>query len=373
MTTKVISVYHQFQCLGEKCPDTCCRGWKIPVDQESMEQYQSLDGKIGQRLRKSVKGREMHYFKRQWGACPFYGKDGLCELQKDYTIDYMPFVCRGYPRKILKISHTTEITLELSCPQAARLFCRKYERLDFVDSTESKKPMWDMNNDDLEFLDFLQKSREDILCYLWDDSHTMEHAIDQIYEYVSNCHQHIVRNQLQEAKREVIGAVEGKSGNTGAVVFYPFSLIDKFIAYTIDSPRLKRANPQLKEMINAYYHYFNHLTSYEAGVFFQEKMDILLRERPEFAKRYRAYFSYYLQQCYLMAYEDYHILRIVMLGIAYLQLLMIFDLVNVLELGTSYDEMMAADRLAAMEKRVRHNEGIAEGMMNWIRKEFLLK
>ena len=32
----------EFRCIGPACPETCCRGWDIPVNQEAMRRYRSL-------------------------------------------------------------------------------------------------------------------------------------------------------------------------------------------------------------------------------------------------------------------------------------------------------------------------------------------
>ena len=31
--------YDKFKCVADKCIDTCCAGWQILIDDESMEKY----------------------------------------------------------------------------------------------------------------------------------------------------------------------------------------------------------------------------------------------------------------------------------------------------------------------------------------------
>jgi hypothetical protein len=31
-----------FRCIGSDCEDTCCKGWTIPVDQETIEKHRRL-------------------------------------------------------------------------------------------------------------------------------------------------------------------------------------------------------------------------------------------------------------------------------------------------------------------------------------------
>ena len=35
------SYYGAFRCVGSVCEDTCCTGWRVPVDKETFEKYQS--------------------------------------------------------------------------------------------------------------------------------------------------------------------------------------------------------------------------------------------------------------------------------------------------------------------------------------------
>ena len=31
--------YRQFTCIGGECPDTCCAGWEIVIDDKTLEKY----------------------------------------------------------------------------------------------------------------------------------------------------------------------------------------------------------------------------------------------------------------------------------------------------------------------------------------------
>ena len=30
------NVYHDFRCIAEKCPDSCCAGWQVDLDDEDV-------------------------------------------------------------------------------------------------------------------------------------------------------------------------------------------------------------------------------------------------------------------------------------------------------------------------------------------------
>ena len=71
--------YDSFHCLADRCPDTCCRGWRISIDEASLKKYAKMKGLIGNRLRKSV---DWHngIFRLYRGKCVLL-EDGLCGLQ----------------------------------------------------------------------------------------------------------------------------------------------------------------------------------------------------------------------------------------------------------------------------------------------------
>ena len=36
--------YRQFTCIGGECPDTCCAGWEIVIDDKTLEKYKKYPG-----------------------------------------------------------------------------------------------------------------------------------------------------------------------------------------------------------------------------------------------------------------------------------------------------------------------------------------
>ena len=39
--------YDQFTCTAGDCPDTCCAGWQIVIDEDSLERYGKEQGEFG--------------------------------------------------------------------------------------------------------------------------------------------------------------------------------------------------------------------------------------------------------------------------------------------------------------------------------------
>ena len=50
--------YDKFVCTAGDCPDTCCAGWQIMIDDASLEKYKNVQGEFGKRLHGSVNWEE---------------------------------------------------------------------------------------------------------------------------------------------------------------------------------------------------------------------------------------------------------------------------------------------------------------------------
>ena len=112
----------QFSCLAGACPDTCCKDWQIILDADAIARYQSLPGELGERVRAALltENGETRFRERD-GKCVLLREDGLCPLQTDYGADMLCRTCFTHPRFTEEYGQTAELTLSISCPEAARL------------------------------------------------------------------------------------------------------------------------------------------------------------------------------------------------------------------------------------------------------------
>ncbi|HWZ51870.1 MAG TPA: flagellin lysine-N-methylase [Granulicella sp.] len=116
-----------FRCIGPACEDTCCQGWSVPVDQATYEKYISIDTMqphLGTVIVPNT-GPQNGDFARistsTTAACFFLDEERLCTIQKQLGPEFLSATCATYPRSIAKISGQEERSLNLSCPEAARL------------------------------------------------------------------------------------------------------------------------------------------------------------------------------------------------------------------------------------------------------------
>lgn len=112
----------KFECAAGCCPDTCCQGWQIIIDPDTLSYYQSLDGALGEAARAAIIPEEEPYFRfSDKGTCALLDENGLCKLQKTLGEEAQCKVCRTYPRFVRQYGALRETGVSLSCPEAVRL------------------------------------------------------------------------------------------------------------------------------------------------------------------------------------------------------------------------------------------------------------
>jgi lysine-N-methylase len=118
-----------FHCIGTECEDSCCHGMSVLVDKKTYERYQAFpEEKLGSLVKQYVSinmmGATDSLYARispnSSGQCPFLSEERLCGVQKQYGSEHLSATCSTYPRALNSVESELEVTLYLSCPQAAR-------------------------------------------------------------------------------------------------------------------------------------------------------------------------------------------------------------------------------------------------------------
>ncbi len=132
-TPLILRYAESFRCIGSACEDTCCHGWRVPVDRDTYLRYQDLpDSPLNTLIRESVErvpegensGKKPLFAIIRLDSerrCPLLTSDRLCRIHLEYGEALLPHTCATYPRVIQSIGGIAETALTLSCPEAARL------------------------------------------------------------------------------------------------------------------------------------------------------------------------------------------------------------------------------------------------------------
>ena len=374
--TYVISLYPHFHCYGGDCPHSCCKGWSIPVDEGTMQRYRTMPGAYGRALRFHVWHlRGMDLIQKQLGRCPHWNSDHLCQFQVNGEPELMPLICRVYPRDAVRSDVETEVTMELSCISMARTFLEHPGRLYFIPTEDVIESTWEMDNNEPDFYAYLKQDRERMLDYLWDGGRELRCVWQSLYAYVYQVHDLIVRDRVEEAKAVVLSDRVEDMGiyylnREPTYSFFSIQTIDRMILDQIDYGNLKWRERAFYRLIQSYRRRFSDLYVDEAERFFDEQAVRLIEAG--YGEKYRSYFSYCMQELYLKAYETYHVLRQFLFAVLYVQLLMLFDMVDYLDRGGQIADIdRQSEILMLCEQGIRHNPQLTKNLLAIIREEFL--
>ena len=156
--------YEQFSCIAGACPDTCCAGWQIMIDEESLEKYRHVAGTFSDRIKHSVDWEEACFRQDNLKRCAFLNEKNLCDLYENLGKEALCETCRKYPRHVEEFEGIREISLSLSCPEAARIILQMEEPVAFIEQ-ETEEPEYEEDYEEFDFLLYgmLEEARNDIL------------------------------------------------------------------------------------------------------------------------------------------------------------------------------------------------------------------
>lgn len=183
--------YDDFRCVADQCPDTCCAGWQIVIDDESLEQYSNVRGPFGNRLYRSIDWEE-GTFKQNAKRCSFLNDKNLCDLYSELGENALCRTCSMYPRHVEEFEGLRELSLSLSCPIAAEmiLMCKEPLRLIEEETDEEEELADEFEDFDLLLFSQLEEARSIIFRILNDRATLIEERIQRVLsmaEQIQDC------------------------------------------------------------------------------------------------------------------------------------------------------------------------------------------
>lgn len=153
--------YKTFKCIASDCPDSCCQGWEVDADSDSLEYYKTLDNslEIKKRIDSVLSKDEFDntiFTLAPKKRCPFLNDENLCDMHIAIGGEHTPYTCRTFPRFIYDFGATREIGISFSCPVASDMMYNT-ESFDFETEVNSDLPT--LNDIDAEKYFLLYKGR----------------------------------------------------------------------------------------------------------------------------------------------------------------------------------------------------------------------
>ena len=374
MLVKKISYYNEFQCLMGECPQSCCKGWRIPLDDKAIRRFRNEKGLWGLRLKMAMHGKVQPSFSPYCFRCPFLRLDGRCGMQLKKGEDYLAEICRIYPRIRFCPGTYTELQLDLSCVHVAELFLEHCEEQYFVEEETEEQQEQTGDNDDMAYLEALEESRSQLITVIGTaavngDPEALKEALKNVVVYAAT----VQDKMMLEGTREPEALQSGfeRSEETGWLLEcfpLPIALINQLMSTDFYQDGMQYVLPLLYKLCRMYYRHFDKL-SYEDG---EKEWQRLFRKHiaghPERVKRYAAYYTSHLLRTYMECYEDYSFLKHTMSGVIGLNVIMLFETLW-REKYKTLSEKELARIISVCERRVYHNEVVEKEMMKMIMKE----
>ena len=121
MTLYAPKYYKDFHCIADKCTHSCCIGWEIDIDPDTLEKYKALSDGYGLVVKNSISYEGDPHFKLGCGdRCPHLNEKGLCNIILGIGEDHLCNICREHPR-FYNFTSVAELGIGMSCIESARV------------------------------------------------------------------------------------------------------------------------------------------------------------------------------------------------------------------------------------------------------------
>ena len=129
MKTFYPTYFDKFKCISKDCKRSCCIGWEIDIDEDTLAYYNSLQGSIGEKIKASVSyDGAPHFTLTEAERCPHLLNSGLCGIICELSEKALCDICREHPRFYNYYEDFAEAGLGLCCEAAAKIILSSEEK-----------------------------------------------------------------------------------------------------------------------------------------------------------------------------------------------------------------------------------------------------
>lgn len=211
--------FKKFKCIGGACEDSCCIGWDIDIDKISFRKYFRTNNVEMKRIfQKNLRNNDdyisenIDYGKVKLAKnkrCPFLDDTNLCIIYTNMGEESLSNVCTFFPRVLNKVDENYEISLDVACPEAARLVLMKKDTIKFEEHEESFTKYIvsrDINTKDRKFDDtavrYLKEIREYSTKILQNREYDLDRRMYMLGQFINDVDDEI-RNNYNNVKNYI--------------------------------------------------------------------------------------------------------------------------------------------------------------------------
>ena len=174
VNTFIPKYMEKFKCIGSECTDTCCAGWDINIDENSLERYKNSTGA----LKSLVEGKFLtgdkkddffnagYMILKDGSRCPFLNENMLCDIHGAVGEESLCITCKSYPRVFNIVDGIYEKSALASCEEICRLALMNKEKMEFVEAEE------ELDEDNIEIRRIIDTEAfagtESMIQYFWE-------------------------------------------------------------------------------------------------------------------------------------------------------------------------------------------------------------
>lgn len=181
MQLYVPEYYPLFSCKAGACRHSCCIGWEIDIDRETLAYYRTVSGELGVRLREVIEddGENAYFRLGEKERCPFLNSENLCDLFIQLGEEHLCQICTDHPRYRNILAGRCEMGLGLACEAAGELIL-----------TYPKKVAWHFLSEDdesvetTEWEELLLQKRQRVIDILQNRSKTVLVRTQELFDDV---------------------------------------------------------------------------------------------------------------------------------------------------------------------------------------------
>lgn len=200
MKLRVPSYYKEFTCLAGACRHSCCVGWEVDVDEDTAAYYETVEGVLGERLRRFMrKGEDGGLLLTENGRCPFLNEENLCDICIGLGEEALSEVCTEYPRFSIEYGDVLEKSMALSCEEVGRLIFSGEKPFSWeeivLEGTEEEDTA---DPDGAAWYRAVEQARDHVIAILEERSRPVSSRLVQALRFAGEVQEHINRGETEK-------------------------------------------------------------------------------------------------------------------------------------------------------------------------------
>ena len=275
MLITIPDYYQDFECIADKCEDTCCAGWQIVIDKETLKKYTKIKGGFKKEIFKNVNWLQGTFKQDKNKRCAFLNDKNLCDLYLSQGEEGFCKTCREYPRHTEEFEGVREITLSISCPEVARILMNRMEPVQFL--SEEKEGEEEFEDFDPFLYSILEDARKEMITILQNRNLTIS---DRVLLVLGMAHD--MQGRMNRQEMFACSDVITKYTTAKAVQF----VRDYQIKTKLKGEEMTFAHTKFKHL------YELELLREEWGILLKETEDLLYQDTEDYSKTKEEFHTY---------------------------------------------------------------------------------